>query len=234
MKKTFLISLLVLLVFSFAAQAEVVEKTRWNATLPPEGGFYVPVNASGIAAGYFNEATQRVYGSASNNDDTVRDYVMFTLDSGILELSAPAKLKATYIYNVPRGGIAGQVDAAMSILQVEITDRPGAPPAAVEITEPSGGFSDTKIIKLTESPLDQTYSVVSRNVMPAGKYYAVFEFRVPGYMGRGEIPTADALNAAKVLSIKLETQTTTIPLRPDIRLKTMSPTSTTLLPAKRR
>ncbi len=207
MKKAFLILVFVSLVFSFAAQAEVVETTRWRATPPPEGGFYVVVNTSGISAANFHEATQMAYASASNDDAGDRDYAEVRLSGDVLELLTPARIKATFTYNVPVGGIAGQADAAMYIIQAAITDRPGATPAGVELTETvaPGEFPDIKHIKLIESSRDQTNSIASKNVMPAGRYYAVFEFRVPGYTGRPELPTADALNRAKMVRIRLET-----------------------------
>ena len=194
MNKTLLTLFLFLLAFSFAAQAEVVEKTRWSGSI---------VITRGIAAGTFDEATQTVYAATADNGDRTPDNVWVTYDSGVLELTTPAKLRATYTYNVPSGGIAGQVDGAMYLVNLTTGGKP-------EITEPttlSGGIVQEKIIRIIASSRDLTSSIVSQSGLPAGRYDAFFEFRVPGFVGwpEGRELRADSISGAKLVSIRLET-----------------------------
>jgi hypothetical protein len=195
MNKTLITLFLFLLVFSFVAQAEMVETTRWSATNR--------IVVRGIAAGSFDEATQTVYAATADNGDGTTDNVWVTYSSDILELTTPAKLRATYTYNVPSGGIAGQADAEMHLIQGEV--------GVVEITEPTtfpdGGVIQEKIIRLSASSRDLTNSIVSKNILPAGRYVAVFEIRVPGFTGwpSGRMLRADSISGAKLVSIRLET-----------------------------
>jgi hypothetical protein len=198
MNKTLITLFLFLLVFSFVAQAEMVETTRWSATNR--------IVVRGIAAGNFDEATQTLYAATSNNEDDTPDNVWATFPCDILELTTPAKLRATFTYNVPISGIAGQVNASMVLTQ----GGGGVGGGVVEITEPTtfldGTVQQEKIIRLVTSSRDQTNSIVSKNVLPAGRYWAYFEIRVPGAPLGGRMDLrADAISGARLVSIRLET-----------------------------
>jgi len=201
MRKMVFVSIIALLLLSLAAQAEISEK---------RAPFTVYLDTEGTAVGRFDGATSAFYAATSEDGDGVRDRMNFILGGDFLDISSDAQLKATYTYNAPAGSIAGQADAYMYLAQYLYSGRVGE--GAVTRGDPvlvggEGDLGNIKRAKLNMSASDQTITIFSRDVLPAGRYNAVFEVHVPGYVGwpGGRLVRADAISGVRMISVRLET-----------------------------